>query len=96
MNERCTCGCCHIPDHGACDTFERGMNGRCVYCDHGEECHPGTGPYYNTPLSLGNRIAGLRATCQKEKPFDADSGDCHRCSQYDTCLTGYEEAFNRL
>jgi len=90
------CDCCHVLDYGACDTFERGMNGRCVYCDHDKECHPGTGLYYNTPLSLGNRIAGYRTACQKEKPFDADSGDCARCSQYDICLTEYEEAFSRL
>jgi len=46
----CDCGCCHMPDYGACDHFERGFNGRCVYCDHGEECHPGTGPWQNGPL----------------------------------------------
>lgn len=38
---KCKCGCCHVPDNGACpkSTYEKGMNGRCVYCDHGEECH---------------------------------------------------------
>jgi hypothetical protein len=55
MSDRCTCGCCHVPDHGACDTFERGMNGRCVYCDHGEECHPGSGERFNLPLTVGVR-----------------------------------------
>lgn len=55
MAERCTCGCCHVPDHGACDTFERGMNGRCVYCDHGQGCHPGTGKHFNLPLATGER-----------------------------------------
>jgi len=47
---RCQCGCCHIPDHGACQTFERGSNMRCVYCDHGEDCHPGRGAWHNGPL----------------------------------------------
>jgi hypothetical protein len=31
------------------------MNGRCVYCDHGEACHPGTGTTYNLPLATGRR-----------------------------------------
>ena len=31
------------------------MNGRCVYCDHGQECHPGTGGHFNLPLSTGVR-----------------------------------------
>lgn len=44
------CECCHVPDHGACRTFEAGFNGRCVYCDHAEECHPGAGPLANGPL----------------------------------------------
>lgn len=48
--EMCDCGCCHYPDLGACPTFEQGMNGRCVYCDHGEECHPGKGNNFNRPL----------------------------------------------
>jgi len=49
-NQKCECECCHVPDYGACSTFERGMNGRCVYCDHAEACHPGNGPYHNGPL----------------------------------------------
>ena len=44
------CKCCHLPDHGACRTYERGMNGRCVYCDHAKGCHPGKGPLANGPL----------------------------------------------
>lgn len=47
---RCGCGCCHYPDYGACRDYEKGMNGRCVYCDHGEQCHPGDGPLANGPL----------------------------------------------
>lgn len=47
---KCECGCSHAYDDGACDDFEAGMNGRCVYCDHGEECHPGDGPFANGPL----------------------------------------------
>ena len=38
--------CCaheHQTDTGVCATFERGTNGRCVYCDHEEKCHPGPG-----------------------------------------------------
>ncbi len=51
------CECCHVPDHGACDTFVQGRNGRCVYCDHGKACHPGTGAAFNLPLSTGVRRA---------------------------------------
>jgi len=50
--DRCPCGCCHVPDYGACQSFEKGANGLCVYCDHGEECHPGNPESYNTPLGV--------------------------------------------
>ena len=57
MTKRCKCGCCHVPDHGACQTFEAGMNGRCVYCDHGIKCHPGKKKEHNTPLgNLSKKI----------------------------------------
>lgn len=52
-HERCECGCCHVPDHGACQSFEKGANGRCVYCDHGKDCHPGNPKRFNTPLGIG-------------------------------------------
>ena len=45
------CACCDAVDYGACDFFVAGMNGRCVYCDHAENCHPGTGEYYNAPVA---------------------------------------------
>ncbi len=38
--------CClssHSPPDTACREFLKGMNGRCVYCDHEEKCHPGPG-----------------------------------------------------
>lgn len=35
----CACGCSHATDNGPCPTYERGMNRRCVYCDHGPLCH---------------------------------------------------------
>lgn len=35
------CRCPTYPDNlGPCATFEQGANGRCVYCDHLECCHP--------------------------------------------------------
>jgi len=43
----CFCGCRRVPDYGACTTFVAGRNGRCVYCDHGKQCHPGKGPLDN-------------------------------------------------
>lgn len=50
------CACCHAVDYGARDTFEAGMNGRCVYCDHAESCHPGTGMFHNGPLEPVSRL----------------------------------------
>ena len=56
MPEKCPCGCCHVPDDGACDKFEASMNPKmCVYCDHGKECHPGKGPMMNGPLHSYDR-----------------------------------------
>ena len=43
---------------------------------------------------LTERLEKFREMCQVQAPFDADA--CVRCSQYHTCLTEYEEAFNRL
>ncbi len=39
---RC-CTSSHDPPDTACTTFETGGNGRCVFCDHEEKCHPGPG-----------------------------------------------------
>ena len=65
------CACCHAVDYGACDTFEVGMNGRCVYCDHDESCHPGTGEYHNAPLAPVKRkhkkVAVAGATLARRK-----------------------------
>ena len=49
------CACSHAYDHGACDDYELGRNGRCVYCDHDEDCHPGEEKFFNQPLSIGVR-----------------------------------------
>jgi hypothetical protein len=38
--KKCKCGCMDSPDNGACNKFEKGDNGRCVYCDHAKACHP--------------------------------------------------------
>jgi hypothetical protein len=37
------CSSSHEPPDTACRGFLRGQNGRCVYCDHEEKCHPGPG-----------------------------------------------------
>lgn len=53
MDKKCPCGCCHAVDLGACPKFEKGANGRCVYCDHGKECHTRKNPKtFNTPLGV--------------------------------------------
>ena len=34
------CNCSTYPENlGVCKTWERGGNGRCVYCDHEKDCH---------------------------------------------------------
>ena len=33
------CACCDRPEPEPCGTYEKGMNGRCVYCDHEAKCH---------------------------------------------------------
>lgn len=64
---KCACGCCHVPDHGACDKFEAGAGGtHCVYCDHGPGCHPGKGKYFNGPLRPG--VREVPATASTEPP----------------------------
>lgn len=36
----CAMHCGTYPGNlGPCETFEEGSNGRCVYCDHGKQCH---------------------------------------------------------
>lgn len=38
------CTSSHVPVDSACKKYQRGMvDGRCVYCDHEEHCHPGPG-----------------------------------------------------
>lgn len=37
------CRSCHYPADPACRKFHEGANGRCVYCDHEQKCHPGPG-----------------------------------------------------
>lgn len=39
---RC-CNSSHEPPDTACRTFAAGLNGRCVFCDHEQLCHPGPG-----------------------------------------------------
>jgi hypothetical protein len=64
------CDCCHVPDYGACDEFEEGANGRCVYCDHAKECHPGSGKLFNGPLSPISR-KDLEMNNKNEDCFEA-------------------------
>lgn len=57
-SEKCPCGCCHVPDYGACPTFEESASpSMCVYCDHGKLCHERDkhNRYFNTPLHTGDR-----------------------------------------
>jgi hypothetical protein len=66
---RC-CSSSHDPPDTACKTYERGMSGNCVYCDHEEKCHPGPGGtcwvfregHELTTAELAALIPGLTAT----------------------------------
>lgn len=42
LTKRC-CSSSHEPADTSCTEYCVGMNGRCVYCDHEEKCHPGPG-----------------------------------------------------
>lgn len=57
LDFKCPCGCCHVPDWGACPQFEQGANGLCVYCDHSKPCHERDKDRktYNGPLEVGIR-----------------------------------------
>jgi hypothetical protein len=55
------CEHCHVPPAPSCPTFEAGMNGRCVYCDHAEQCHPG--PNLSGPLGDATELVMLCLTC---------------------------------
>jgi hypothetical protein len=61
---RCGCGCCHSGDLGACDKFELGASGHCVYCDHGQPCHERdrNRKFYNGPIAYGIRPGGKTTT----------------------------------
>jgi hypothetical protein len=52
----CACGCCHVPDNGACPKYIAGLNDRCVVCDHSVVCHRRKGeapPHnWNTPVKV--------------------------------------------
>jgi hypothetical protein len=50
-SDSCSCECSHYPDLGACRKYISGANGRCVYCDHANYCHPGKGEFANGPLA---------------------------------------------
>jgi hypothetical protein len=42
-HEGACCSSCHIPPDLACREYLEGSNGRCVFCDHEDKCHPGPG-----------------------------------------------------
>ncbi len=46
----CVCDCYHAVDYSACPEFEKGANGRCVYCDHAKESHVIKSKTVNRPL----------------------------------------------
>lgn len=96
------CECSHSVDYGACSGFMAGFNGRCVFCDHAELCHPGVGPVANGPLSPVriDTPARARGSAKSEKtkqkivradrsPLNPNQWSCDlECGQVDTGQTG--------
>lgn len=50
------CACCDRPEPEPCSTYERGMNGRCVYCDHEAKCHKRWGDVFQAARRRGESI----------------------------------------
>lgn len=54
------CASSHWPPDTACKSYRTGQNGRCVYCDHEQKCHPGPGAFCE--LGSGERGEPMSAT----------------------------------
>jgi len=78
MSEAC-CETSHEPKDTACKTFERGANGRCVHCDHAEQCHPGPG----ATCWIG-RTANC-SHCGGDRKIRCDDAECLICAMDDYC-----------
>lgn len=50
------CDWCDRPEPDPCSTYEQGMNGRCVYCDHEAKCHSSWGDKFLTARRRGESI----------------------------------------
>lgn len=50
------CSCCDRPEPEPCSTYERGLNGRCVYCDHEAKCHKKWGDVFLSARRRGEAI----------------------------------------
>ena len=87
----CAMNCGTYPGNlGPCEIWEEGHNGRCVYCDHGRNCHPAT-----APIAFQNSEAAaqpLDANCPCG-PVQFPDGLRHRfdCPTRRAELRGYEE-----
>lgn len=77
---KCACGCCHVPDHGACPTYEC-RYARCFYCDHAEACHERDKhkAAFNTPLGVGFRDPKLAKLHEELLVAWTDLGMGNKC-----------------
>lgn len=78
MSDAC-CESSHEPRDKACKTFEQGANGRCVYCEHGEKCHPGPG----ASCWIGRTANCVH--CGGDRKIRCDDDECLICALDDYC-----------
>lgn len=71
VGERC-CSSRHEPADTACRGFERGLNGRCVYCDHEASCHPGPGATCEIGSGETEVSIGIPGDYVSLKPMDLE------------------------
>lgn len=104
LPEKCPCGCCHVPDYGACPSFEstQAPFEMCVYCDHKLSCHERDKerPLYNAPLGYGSRRLGdVIKAARKLKIGSMDcAGGCGRTvsANKGLCQACMDEAARRV
>ena len=83
----CSCGCCHLPDHGPCPKYIPGANKRCAVCDHGILCHRRKGEKppadWNCPVGLPVPRTDVLPPSRKECPAcGVVMLRCQKCAQF--------------
>lgn len=79
------CASSHEPRDTACRGFLAGDNGRCVYCDHEQKCHPGPGATCEIGSGEGPAVTDARVCDRCFGPLDV-TGECANL----TCFEDYQ------